>query len=139
MQIEIIENEQIIDIESTPDLHTGTVLHLSSINLLIWTKDLKLLPESLQSVCWYSLLLGGKYTPKITIKEEDESNSIVLNDYIGENSDIQQIGKEEKFTIKGRDNEWNFVVKIYKIYYSAITNKNLSNSKLQRGYRVGIA
>ena len=46
-----------------------------------------------------------------------------MNDYIGENSDIQQIGKEENFTIKGRENEWDFVVKIYKIYYSAITNK----------------
>lgn len=120
---EIIENEQIIDIESTPDLHTGTVLHLSSIKSFDLDKGLEVIARKLVERLLVFFVTGGKYTPKITIKEEDESNSIVLNDYIGENSDIQQIGKEEKFTIKGRDNEWNFVVKIYKIYYSAITNK----------------
>jgi hypothetical protein len=120
---EIIENEQIIDIESNPDLHTGTVLHLSSIKSFDLDKGLEVIARKLVERLLVFFVTGGKYTPKITIKEEDESNSIVLNDYIGENSDIQQIGKDENFTIKGCENEWDFVVKIYKIYYSAITNK----------------
>lgn len=120
---EIIENEQIIDLESSASLHTGTVLHLSSIKSFDLDKGLEVIARKLVERLLVFFVTGGKYTPKITIKEEDESNSIVLNDYIGENSDIQQIGKDEKFTIKGRDNEWSFVVKIYKIYYSAIINK----------------
>ena len=120
---EIIENEQIIDLESNPDLHTGTVLHLSSIKSFDLDKGLEVIARKLVERLLVFFVTGGKYTPIITIKEEDDSNSIVLNDYIGENSDIQQIGKEENFTIKGRENEWDFVVKIYKIYYSAITNK----------------
>lgn len=120
---EIIENEQIIDLKSNPDLHTGTVLHLSSIKSFDLDKGLEVIARKLVERLLVFFVTGGKYTPIITIKEDDDSNSIVLNDYIGENSDIQQIGKEENFTIKGRENEWDFVVKIYKIYYSAITNK----------------
>lgn len=120
---EIIENEQIVDIEPSSDLHTGTVLHLSSIKSFDLDKGLEVIARKLVERLLVFFVTGGEYTPKITIKEENGSNSIVLNDYIGDNSDIQQIGKEEEFTIKGRENEWNFTVKIYKIYYSAITNK----------------
>lgn len=84
---EIIENEQIIDIESNPDLHTGTVLHLSSIKSFDLDKGLEVIARKLVERLLVFFVTGGKYTPK------------------------------------GCENEWDFVVKIYKIYYSAITNK----------------
>lgn len=120
---EIIENEQIVDIESNLNIHTGTILHLSSIKSFDLDKGLEVIARKLVERLLVFFVTGGKNTPKITIKEEDDSNVIVLNDYIGDKSDIQQIGNEENFTLKGRTNEWNFTVKIYKIYYSANTNK----------------
>ena len=120
---EIIENEKIIDIESDSSIHTGTTLHLSSIKSFDLDKGLEVIARKLVERLLVFFVTGGKYTPKITIKEEDGSNAIILNDYIGDKSDIQQIGNEEKFSLKGREKEWNFSVKIYKIYYSAITNK----------------
>lgn len=120
---EIIENEQIVDIESNLNIHTGTILHLSSIKSYDLDKGLEVIARKLVERLLVFFVAGGKNTPKITIKEENDSNAIVLNDYIGDKSDIQQIGNEENFTLKGRANEWNFTVKIYKTYYSAITNK----------------
>lgn len=120
---EIIENEKIIDIESDSSIHTGTTLHLSSIKSFDLDKGLEVIARKLVERLLVFFVTGGIYTPKITIKEEDGSNAIILNDYIGDKSDIQQIGNEEKFSLKGREKEWNFSVKIYKIYYSAITNK----------------
>lgn len=120
---EIIENEQIADIESNLNIHTGTILRLSSIKSSDLDKGLEVIARKLVERLLVFFVTGGKNTPKITIKEEDDSNAIILNDYIGNKSDIQQIGNEENFTLNGRANEWNFSVKIYKIYYSAITNK----------------
>lgn len=120
---EIIENEKIVDIESDSSIHTGTTLHLSSIKSFDLDKGLEVIARKLVERLLVFFVTGGIYTPIITIKEEDGSNAIILNDYIGGKSDIQQIGNEEKFSLKGREKEWNFSVKIYKIYYSAITNK----------------
>ena len=120
---EIIENEQVVDIESGSSIHTGTSLHLSSIKSLDLDKGIEVIARKLVERLLVFFVTGGIYTPTITIKEEDGSNAIILNDYVGDKSDIQQIGNEEKFSLKGREKEWNFSVKIYKIYYSAITNK----------------
>ena len=120
---EIIENENIVDIESDSSIHTGTTLHLSSIKSFDLDKGLEVIARKLVERLLVFFVTGGIYTPQITIKEEDGSNAIILNDYIGDKSDIQQIGNGEKFFLKGREKEWNFSVKIYKIYYSAITNK----------------
>ena len=120
---EIIENEKIIDIESDSSIHTGTTLHLSSIKSFDLDKGLEVIARKLVERLLVFFVTGGIYTPKITIKEEDGANAIILNDYIGDKSDIQQIGNEEKFSLKGREKEWSFSVKIYKIYYSAIINK----------------
>ena len=120
---EIIENENIVDIESDSSIHTGTTLHLSSIKSFDLDKGLEVIARKLVERLLVFFVTGGIYTPQITIKEEDGSNAIILNDYIGDKSDIQQIGNEEKFFLKGREKEWNFSVKIYKIYYSAIINK----------------
>ena len=71
-------------------------------------KGLEVIARKLVERLLVFFVTGGIYTPKITIKEEDGSNAIILNDYIGDKSDIQQIGNEEKFSLKGREKEWNF-------------------------------
>ena len=63
-------------------------------------------------------------TPIITIMEEDESNPIVLNDYVGKGLDIVQVCDDVPLQIIGGDkNVYAFIVKVYNIYFSAITNK----------------
>lgn len=117
---EIIENEKISDVDS---ITSGTILHLKSIKDNPLDKGLDVIARKLVERLLVFFVTGGKVTPKITIKEEDGSNSILLNNYIGVNSDIQQIGSEEQFIIRGSKHDWCFSLKIYKIYYSAITNK----------------
>lgn len=120
---EIIENETILDIEFNDTIHTGTILHLTSIKDHDLDKGLDVIARKLVERLLAFFVTGGENTPKITIKEEDGTNPIVLNNYIGKDSAIQQVGKEEPITLKGRTKDWKFLVKTYKIYYSALTNK----------------
>lgn len=120
---EIIENEKVSGLEDNGKYTTGTILHLTSIKSCDLDKGLEVIARKLVERLLVFFVTGGKHTPKITIKEEDGSNAIILNNYIGCQSDIQQIGCDEKITLKGREKEWIFYIKIYKIYYSAITNK----------------
>lgn len=120
---EIIENEKVENIEYHEGIHTGTILHLNSIKDCDLDKGLDVIARKLVERLLVFFVTGGVRTPKITIQEEDGSNPIVLNDYIGNNSDIIKVGNDEPITLNGREKSWNFTVKIYKIYYSAITNK----------------
>lgn len=51
------------------------------------------------------------------------TDSVILNNYVGPTSDIQQIGQDQQIEVSGKDRTYQFTVKVYKIYYSAITNK----------------
>lgn len=120
---EIIENERVESLNFEPCLHTGTTLHLSSIKDYDLDKGLDVIARKLLERLLVFFVTGGMHTPKITIKEEDNSNNVLLNNYIGGNSDIQQIGEDRIITMQGKDRTWDFTIKIYKIYYSAIINK----------------
>jgi len=63
-------------------------------------------------------------TPIITLKESDNSESLVLNNYINDGNAILKVG-EKKIPIKSTVNnlEYKFQVKIYKIYYSSLTSR----------------
>lgn len=118
---EIIENEKI---EDTSSANAGTILHLSSIKSRDLDKGIDVIARKLVERLLVFFVTGGINTPKITIKDEDNPEDfIVLNDYIGVESDIQQVGNDKEISIKGRNQNWTFCVKVYKIYYSAITNK----------------
>lgn len=120
---EIIENEHVEDVKFSEEIHAGTTLHLSSIKDSDLDKGLDVIARKLVERLLVFFVTGGAYTPKIRIKEDDGSNSIVLNDYIGIDSNILQICNDKPLTLHGKENDWNFTVKIYKIYYSAVTNK----------------
>lgn len=120
---EIIEDETIECLEYYEGIHSGTILHLESIKEHDLDKGIDVIARKLVERLLVFFVTGGIHTPKITIREEDESNSIVLNNYIGKDSDIQKVGYDESITLHGKDSDWTFTVKIYKIYYSAITNK----------------
>lgn len=119
---EIIENEQIDDV-TEENAQTGTVVHLSSIKEKDLDKGLEVIARKLVERLLVFFATGGENTPTISIMEEDGSNSIVLNQYVGADSNICQIGETRELQIPGRTQVFYFTVKVYKIYYSAITNK----------------
>jgi len=120
---EIIENEIIERIESNNNVKTGTILHLSSIKSHDIDKGIDVIARKLVERLLVFFATGDEHMPRICIKEEDNSNIIVLNDYVGNNSDIVQVGETKTVKIQGKTSTYDFFVKVYKIYYSAITNK----------------
>lgn len=119
---EIIENE-VTESVSEENTHTGTTVHLSSIKEKDLDKGLDIIARKLVERLLVFFAVGGENTPIIRIMEEDGSNPIILNQYVGPNSDIRQIGETRELQIQGRSQLLSFTVKVYKIYYSAITNK----------------
>lgn len=119
---EIIENE-VTESVSEENVHTGTIVHLSSIKETDLDKGLDIIARKLVERLLVFFAVGGENTPIIRIMEEDGSNPIILNQYVGPNSDIRQIGETRELQIQGRSQLLSFTVKVYKIYYSAITNK----------------
>ncbi len=63
-------------------------------------------------------------TPEIILKESDNSESYVLNNYINDGNAISKVG-EQTTTIESKLNnvEYNFLIKVYKIYYSSLSSK----------------
>jgi hypothetical protein len=62
--------------------------------------------------------------PQITLKESDNTGSIILNDYVSDNNSISKVGEQE-ITVKSNfeNLEYPFTVKVYKIYFSQLSSK----------------
>lgn len=119
---EIIENETNEPLTGT-DHKTGTIIHLSSIKNKDLDKGIEVIARKLVERLLVYFVTDESHTPTISIEEEGGIDAIVLNKYVGANSDIQQIGQDKTIEVSGRDHKYSFTVKVYKIYYSAITNK----------------
>lgn len=120
---EIIENEK-DSICTLSNPTTGTVLHLKSIkkNANI-DKGLDVIARKL--VEKILVFFDDKTLPLITLKEDDESNDIILNDYVKSGNDIEQIidNKELVISSKRSNKKYTFNVNVYKIYYSNLVSK----------------
>lgn len=119
---EIIEDETNVSLEGT-DYQTGTTIHLSSIKTKDLDKGIDVISRKLVERLLSYFASDDPSIPTISIEEEDESDKRILNKYVGPTSDIQQIGDAQPIEVQGRDHKFSFTVKVYKIYYSAITNK----------------
>ena len=62
--------------------------------------------------------------PQIILREQDNSEQIILNNYINDKNSISQIG-EKPITVKSKfeNLEYPFVVKVYKVYFSQQASK----------------
>lgn len=119
---EIIENET-NDLLDGAEHQTGTTIHLSSIKNKDLDKGVDVIARKLVERLLVYFATGGPHTPVISIEEEDGTDSVILNNYVAPTSDIQQIGQDQQIEVSGKDRTYQFTVKVYKIYYSAITNK----------------
>lgn len=119
---EIIEDETNEPLEGC-EHQTGTTIHLSSIKVKDLDKGIDVIARKLVELLLSYFASEDPSIPTISIEEEDESDKRILNKYVGPTSDIQQIGGAMPIKVQGRDHKYFFTVKVYKIYYSAITNK----------------
>lgn len=119
---EIIEDETNVPLEGY-NHQTGTIIHLSSIKNKDLEKGIDVLARKLVERLLSYFASDDPNIPTISIEEEDESDKRILNEYVGPLSDIQQIGEAKPIVVQGREHKYPFTVKVYKIYYSAITNK----------------
>ena len=120
---EIIENEK--DVAYTGDNPTtGTILHLSSIkNNSIQDKGLDVIARKI--VERILVFFGDKSLPVITLKEEDESVKIKLNDYVNNGGDIKLMMDQKETIVLGHksDTKYRFRINVYKVYYSNLISR----------------
>lgn len=104
---------------------SGTTLHLAGVkpNKII-DKGIDVIARKLVEKLLVFFVDPKKQMPKITIIEEDRSDKVILNDYIGPESDIVAIGEKPVEVISRKTGEiFSFTVQVYKIYYSQITSR----------------
>ena len=120
---EIIENENDTVCENQKG-STGTILHLSAIkknaNL---DKGLDVIARKL--VEKILVFFGDKNLPIITLRENDDSNKIVLNHYVNSGGDIELILEDKKIDISCKKNSIKYIfgVNVYKIYHSNLVSR----------------
>lgn len=126
----IIENEK--DGLAAKGSKTGTILHLSSVKKgAISDKGLEVIARKLLEKILVFFVDPKNPAPTIRILEEDNSNVIILNNYIGDDEDIIFIGSSPITIVDKESGELlDFCVQIYKIYYSqAISRVSLTANK----------
>lgn len=120
---EIIENEH-DDVYEGDNSSTGTILHLASVkNNSIQDKGLDVIARKI--VERILVFFEDVTIPVITLKEADESDSIKLNDYVNNGSDIKQILNQKELSILGHktSTKYAFKVNVYKIFYSNLISR----------------
>lgn len=104
---------------------TGTILHLTNaIPNKITDKGIEVIARKLVEKLLAFFVDSNQTAPKITIREEDDSNSIILNNYIGPNSNIVRVGDKDISIVSTNTGEvLYFNVQVYKIYFSQMTSR----------------
>lgn len=117
----------IIDETNDPssEKNTGTILHLSgALKNRISDKGIDVIARKLVEKLLVFFVDKKKPAPIITIREEDNSDKIILNNYIGPDSNIVSVGEESIEVVSTKTGEvFDFQVQVYKIYYSTITSR----------------
>lgn len=122
-QSEIIENEKDV-LYNGENPATGTVLHLSSVkNNSIQDKGLDVMARKL--VERILVFFGDKTLPVITLKEENGSEKIKLNDYVNSGSDIKLLLDQKEMSVLGHKSniKYGFKINVYKVYYSSLISR----------------
>ncbi|MDM8549390.1 ATP-binding protein [Desulfobacterales bacterium HSG2] len=114
---EIIVNEKIEPSELT---HTGSKIQLTSVkNGKSIDKTLKIIAKSIVEKILPYFITQDYACPKIIITEKDDSESIVLNNYV--NNEISDAIREVKvsentFSLQGNTSEHEFTVRVFKFF-----------------------
>lgn len=120
---DIIENEEIGNADT--NAITGTTLHLKGLKKgSIPDKGLEVIARKLLEKLLVFFVDPNHPAPLISIREEDNTDEIILNEYIGADKDIVSIGSFPIQLVNKQDGELlDFNVQIYKIYHSQLISR----------------
>jgi hypothetical protein len=127
---DIIENEKVGLADRAAK--TGTTVHLACVKSgAIQDKGLEVIARKLLERILVFFVDPKHPAPIIRIAEEDNSDAIILNDYIGHDKDIVFIGSSPIEIVDNKSGEaLDFSVQMYKIYYSqAVSRVSLTANK----------
>lgn len=127
---DIIENEKVGLADRAAK--TGTTVHLAGVKSgAIQDKGLEVIARKLLERILVFFVDPKHPAPIIRIAEEDNSDAIILNDYIGHDKDIVFIGSSPIEIVDNKSGEaLDFSVQMYKIYYSqAVSRVSLTANK----------
>lgn len=127
---DIIENEKVGFADRAAK--TGTTVHLADVKSgAIQDKGLEVIARKLLERILVFFVDPKHPAPIIRIAEEDNSDAIILNDYIGHDKDIVFIGSSPIEIVDNESGEvLDFSVQMYKIYYSqAVSRVSLTANK----------
>lgn len=127
---DIIENEKVGLADRAAK--TGTTVHLAGVKSgAIQDKGLEVIARKLLERILVFFVDPKHPAPIIRIAEEDNSDAIILNDYIGHDKDIVFIGSSPIEIVDNESGEvLDFSVQMYKIYYSqAVSRVSLTANK----------
>ena len=113
-----------VEEEALGHSQTGTILHLMSITKNSYIdKGLDVIARKLVERLLVFFVDKSKSTPQIILKEEDGSQTICLNDYVGDGRDITLV-KEVPLSLGGKSTTpINLKVQVYKIFFSTMSSK----------------
>lgn len=114
-EYEIIVEEQI---EDTSSKSTYTKLSLNNLKESNFEKNLSTIAKKLLEKLLIYFIDDTFDCPKIIIREEDNSDSIILNEYINQKKEIQPLS-DFTFEMKYAAETYNFTAKVFKIYSPA--------------------
>lgn len=119
---EIIVDEKVGD---ATDQLTGTRLFLEGlIDTHQLDKGLTVIARKLVEKLLVFFVDSSFNVPKIILREKDNSDQIILNNFIGDNNAISLVG-EQNIPVKSKLNneEYRFSIKVYRIYFSTLSSK----------------
>lgn len=112
---DIIVNEKITETDSQ---NTGTTVHLSSIKVNLLNKKISTIGRVIVEKLLPYFIAKDYNCPTIILKESNETESIVLNDYLKEtNAIIKELDVNENTFELGKAPKQLFHVRIFKFYY----------------------
>lgn len=120
---EIIENET-NDLCQEENVSCKTILHLkSAVKGYNADKGLDVIARKLVERLLVFFVDKTESMPTITLKENDGTNPIVLNDFVNKNNTIQFV-QEKSFELQDKKHtKHQFTVRSYKVYFSSLANK----------------
>jgi hypothetical protein len=111
---EIIENEK--HFEDSTATKIGSTLFLNKIQDKKFDKKLETIARKLVEKLLLYFIDESYVCPKIILVDNYENKEIILNDYLREHGEIQEIASN-KFILKKDNKEETFQFKVFKIFY----------------------
>jgi hypothetical protein len=125
------ETELIVDeqLESTEPQQTGSTVWLISLHRGFPDKGLAIIARSLVEKLLPYFINEDRRCPAVVLKEEDGSDSILLNEYVGKPGEsliVEEASARGEFSFETADGAKQFVARVFKVYSARMRRSRIS-------------